>query len=180
MLSEGNLLPPLSTRNAFTLETCFGALRWIGGSDNYISQILLNWKWEGIEWQYALYTRCSLCRPIRLRSTWCRAAVFFSANAVALSQEVPTVKWMSSQPAFWTPDGITYMYPLLIPFVWHVILFIHFEWAGDSFIHVHPHLKMASWLNDWLIHSFIQYHTIHLRVHLVVDLQPPSVLTDRS
>jgi hypothetical protein len=42
MLSEGNLLPPLSLRNAVTLETCFGALQWLDGSDNYISQIRLN------------------------------------------------------------------------------------------------------------------------------------------
>jgi hypothetical protein len=42
------------------------------------------------------YTRCSLCRLIR--------AAFFSANVAALSQEVPTAKWMSNQPALWTPD----------------------------------------------------------------------------
>jgi hypothetical protein len=51
-----------------------------------------------------IYIRCSLCRLIRLLSTWCRAAAFFSASAAALSQEVPTVKWMSNQPALWTPD----------------------------------------------------------------------------
>jgi hypothetical protein len=37
-------------------------------------------------------TRCSMCRLIRLLSTWCRAAAFFSASGAALSQEVPTVK----------------------------------------------------------------------------------------
>jgi hypothetical protein len=31
-------------------------------------------------------------RRIRLLSTWCRAAAFFSASGAALSQEVPTVK----------------------------------------------------------------------------------------
>jgi hypothetical protein len=38
-----------------------------------------------------VYTRCSLCRLIRLLSTWCRAAAFFSTSGPALSQEVPTV-----------------------------------------------------------------------------------------
>jgi hypothetical protein len=38
-----------------------------------------------------------------LLSTWCRAAAFFSASGAALSQEVPTVKWMSNQLALWTP-----------------------------------------------------------------------------
>jgi hypothetical protein len=32
-------------------------------------------------------------------STWFRAAVFFSVSGAALSQEVPTVKGMSNQPA---------------------------------------------------------------------------------
>jgi hypothetical protein len=49
------------------------------------------------------YTRCSLCRLIRLLSTLCRAAPFFSASDAALSQEIPTVKLMSNQPALWTP-----------------------------------------------------------------------------
>jgi hypothetical protein len=49
-------------------------------------------------------TRFSLCRLIRVLSMWCRAASFFSASGAALSQEVPMVKWMSSQPALWTPD----------------------------------------------------------------------------
>jgi hypothetical protein len=35
-----------------------------------------------------VYTRCSLCRLIRLLSTWCRAAEFLSASGAALSQEV--------------------------------------------------------------------------------------------
>jgi hypothetical protein len=38
------------------------------------------------------FTRCSLCRLLRLLSTWCHAAAFFSASGAALSQEVPTVK----------------------------------------------------------------------------------------
>jgi hypothetical protein len=53
---------------------------------------------------HAIDTQCSLCRLIRLLSTWCRAAAFFSASGATLSQEVPTVKWMSNQPALWTPD----------------------------------------------------------------------------
>jgi hypothetical protein len=32
------------------------------------------------------------------------AEAFFSATGAALSQEAPTVKWMSNQPALWTPD----------------------------------------------------------------------------
>jgi hypothetical protein len=54
--------------------------------------------------EYIQSTRCSLCRLIRVLSTWCRAAAFFSASGAALSQEVPTVKWMPSEPALWTPD----------------------------------------------------------------------------
>jgi hypothetical protein len=50
------------------------------------------------------YTACLSCRLIRLLSTWCHAAEFFSASGAALSQEVPTVKWMSNQPALWTTD----------------------------------------------------------------------------
>jgi hypothetical protein len=50
------------------------------------------------------YTRCSLWKLIRLLSTWCHAAEFFSASGAALSQEVPTVIWMSNQCALWTPD----------------------------------------------------------------------------
>jgi hypothetical protein len=46
-------------------------------------------------------TRCSLCT---LLSTWCRAAAFFSASGAALSQEIPTLKWMFNQPALWTLD----------------------------------------------------------------------------
>jgi hypothetical protein len=42
--------------------------------------------------QRYLYIRRSLCRLIRLLSTWRRAAAFFSASGAALSQEVPTVK----------------------------------------------------------------------------------------
>jgi hypothetical protein len=57
------------------------------------------------------YTWCSLCRIIRLLSTWCRAAAFFSASAAALSQEIPTVKGMSNQPALWTPGTTRYSYP---------------------------------------------------------------------
>jgi hypothetical protein len=38
------------------------------------------------------HTGCSLCRLIRLLSTWCRAAAFFSASGAALSQEIPTAK----------------------------------------------------------------------------------------
>jgi hypothetical protein len=38
------------------------------------------------------YTRSSLYRLIRLLSTWCRAAEFFSATGAALSQEIPAVK----------------------------------------------------------------------------------------
>jgi hypothetical protein len=49
------------------------------------------------------YTRCSLCRLIRLLSTWCRAAAFFLASDAALSHEIPTVKLISNQPALWTP-----------------------------------------------------------------------------
>jgi hypothetical protein len=49
------------------------------------------------------YTRCSLCRFIRLHSKWCRAAAFLSASGAALSQKIPTVKRMSNQPALWTP-----------------------------------------------------------------------------
>jgi hypothetical protein len=71
------------------------------------------------------YIRCSLCKLIRLLNTWCRAAAFFSssihgvhcaglsdfslraaffsASGAALSQEISTVKWMSNQPALWTP-----------------------------------------------------------------------------
>jgi hypothetical protein len=37
------------------------------------------------------YNRCSLCRLIRLLSTWCRAAAFFSASGATPSQEIPTV-----------------------------------------------------------------------------------------
>jgi hypothetical protein len=33
-----------------------------------------------------------LCRIIRLLSTWCHAAAFFSASDAALSQENPKVK----------------------------------------------------------------------------------------
>jgi hypothetical protein len=47
------------------------------------------------------------CRLIRLLSTRCRAAAFFSACGAARSQEVPTVKWMSNQRALWTP-GTTF------------------------------------------------------------------------
>jgi hypothetical protein len=36
--------------------------------------------------------RCSLCRLIILLSSWCRAAVFFSASGAAVSQVVLTVK----------------------------------------------------------------------------------------
>jgi hypothetical protein len=39
-----------------------------------------------------VYIECSLCRLLRLLSTWCRAAAFFSASGVALSQEIPAVK----------------------------------------------------------------------------------------
>jgi hypothetical protein len=49
------------------------------------------------------YTRCSVCKLFRL-SMWCRAAALLSASGAALSHEVPTVKWMSNQPALWTPD----------------------------------------------------------------------------
>jgi hypothetical protein len=51
-----------------------------------------------------LRTSCATCREkrrrrlIRLLSTRCRAATFFSACSAALSQEVPTVKCMSNQP----------------------------------------------------------------------------------
>jgi hypothetical protein len=38
------------------------------------------------------YARCSLCRLIRLLSTWCRAEAFFSASGAAISQEIPMVK----------------------------------------------------------------------------------------
>jgi hypothetical protein len=38
------------------------------------------------------YTRRSLCGLIRLLSTWCRAAEFFSASGTALSLEIPTAK----------------------------------------------------------------------------------------
>jgi hypothetical protein len=53
------------------------------------------------------YTRCSLCRLIRLLSKWCREAAFFSASGAALPQEIPTVKWMSNQPALWTISSAT-------------------------------------------------------------------------
>jgi hypothetical protein len=46
-----------------------------------------------------IYTPCSSCRLIRLLSTWCRAAAFFSASGAALSQEVAMVKLVSTQPA---------------------------------------------------------------------------------
>jgi hypothetical protein len=65
-----------------------------------ISQIEIWWNLNGL----AYNKRCSLCRLIRLLSTWCRAAAFFSASGATLSQEVPTVKWMSNQSALWTPD----------------------------------------------------------------------------
>jgi hypothetical protein len=51
--------------------------------------VLLTGKWNQWNW---VYTRCSLCRLIRLLSTWCRAAAFFSAIGAALSEEDPTVK----------------------------------------------------------------------------------------
>jgi hypothetical protein len=57
---------------------------------------------------------CATCREnsrrglITLLSTWCRAVAFFSASGRALSREVPTVKWMSNQPALWTPCTILY------------------------------------------------------------------------
>jgi hypothetical protein len=54
-------------------------------------------------------TRCPLCRLIRLLSTGCSVRAFFSASGAALSQEVPTLKWMSSQPALWTPDTLRYI-----------------------------------------------------------------------
>jgi hypothetical protein len=38
-------------------------------------------------------------KSTELLSTWCRAAAFFSANGAALSQEVPTVIWVSNQSA---------------------------------------------------------------------------------
>jgi hypothetical protein len=43
----------------------------------------------------------SLCMLIKLPSTWCRAATFFIASGASLWQEIPTVKWMSNQPALW-------------------------------------------------------------------------------
>jgi hypothetical protein len=38
------------------------------------------------------YTWCSLRRLIRLLSTCCRTAAFFTASGAALSQEIPTAK----------------------------------------------------------------------------------------
>jgi hypothetical protein len=52
--------------------------------------------------------RCATCwekcrhRLIGLLSTWCHTAAFYSASGAALSQEVPTVNWMSNWPALWT------------------------------------------------------------------------------
>jgi hypothetical protein len=57
---------------------------------------------------------CVTCREkcrrrlMRLLSTWCRAVAFFSASGSALSQEVPTVKWMSNQPVLWTSYIFSY------------------------------------------------------------------------
>jgi hypothetical protein len=48
-----------------------------------------------------IYKTLRLCRLIRLLSTWCRAAAFFLESGAALSQEIPTVIWMSTQPALW-------------------------------------------------------------------------------
>jgi hypothetical protein len=47
--------------------------------------------------------RVVIVQPYRLLSTWCRAESFLSASGAALSQEIPTVKWMSNQLALWTP-----------------------------------------------------------------------------
>jgi hypothetical protein len=55
------------------------------------------------------YIRYSLCRLIRLLSMWCPVAAFFSASGAALSQEIPTVKWTSNQPALLTPGTQLYI-----------------------------------------------------------------------
>jgi hypothetical protein len=50
-----------------------------------------NFKDTDYAWNSA-YTWCSLRRLIRLLSTWCRMAAFFSVSGTALSLEVRTVK----------------------------------------------------------------------------------------
>jgi hypothetical protein len=92
------------------------------------------------------YTRCSLCRLIRFLSTWCRAAAFFSASGAALSQEIPTVKWMSNQPALWTPDIISVIYGDHLP-KWNCI------WS--IFRKLTTHRLNGKWYAIYLHRSFI-------------------------
>jgi hypothetical protein len=80
--------------------------------------------YRGLKFTWRSYTRYSLCRLIRLFSTWCRAAAFFSARGAALSKEVPTVKWMSNQPALWTPDICGMRYEIV--FILHSFGYLDF------------------------------------------------------
>jgi hypothetical protein len=71
--------------------------------------------WTFILRRKFLRKRCATCleksrrRLIRLLSTCCRKAAFFSASGAALSQEVPTLKWLSNQTALWTPYRCAYL-----------------------------------------------------------------------
>jgi hypothetical protein len=72
------------------------------------------------------HTECSLCRLIRLLGTWCRSAAFFPASGAALSQEVPTVKWMPNQPALWTLDIYIYIYTFWFSWI-YILLWGRFQ-----------------------------------------------------
>jgi hypothetical protein len=97
---------------------------------------------------------CATCREkcrrrlIRLRSTWSRATAFFSASGAALSQEVPTVKWMSSQPALWTPGRCssrvyTCFRELLGLNLGQSTAYTHQEYSGFSTVRLsHDHARL--------------------------------------
>jgi hypothetical protein len=106
--------------NVFSTVHCFEEIGWVGQTDicvlytNVYHARVFTVQAYQISPYVALrgsiflskWRSSSLCRLIRLLSTWCHAMAFFSASGATLSQEVLMLKWMSNQPALWTPDII--------------------------------------------------------------------------
>jgi hypothetical protein len=96
---------------------------------------------DNVKW--CTYTRCSLCRLCRV------AAIFISASDPVLSQEIPTVKWMSNQPAHWTPD-INNNYPPYV--IWLSYIF----WRKPFTSSLWPNVLLNSLFSN--IYSWISSH----------------------
>jgi hypothetical protein len=105
------------------------------------------------------YTQWSLCRLMRFFSTWCRAAEFFSASGASLSQEVPTIKWMSNEPALWIPGTCS----------------LYFQFHMYTCIHTQAHTSV-SWKSLSLSKCF---HRLSLNVRWSDDLIFIIHFTDR-